>query len=160
MAAVTLAPRRMQVLTRRPYLVIDDSYNANFESGTAALQALAGAGVDGRRAAVLGEMLELGPFAANSHADLGVHATDLALLLTVGRNARLIGESAQSRGLAPERWRHFEVDPGDAETVAAALEEVEAGLRDWLRPGDALLVKGSNTLNLAQVANRIAADQS
>ncbi|MDE2862858.1 MAG: UDP-N-acetylmuramoyl-tripeptide--D-alanyl-D-alanine ligase [Chloroflexota bacterium] len=160
MAAVTLAPRRMQVLARSPYLVIDDSYNANFESGTAALQALAGAGVDGRRVAVLGEMLELGPFAAISHADLGAHATDLALLLTVGQNARLIGESARSRGLAPERWRHFEADPGDAETVAAALDEVEADLRDWLRPGDALLVKGSNALNLAQVANRIAADQS
>ena len=156
MAAVTLAPRRMQVLARRPYLVIDDSYNANFESGAAALQALAGTGIDGRRAAVLGEMLELGPFGAESHSNLGAHATDLALLLTVGQNARLIGESAEAGGLARDRWRHFEADPEDAGSVAAALEEIEACLRDWLRSGDALLVKGSNALNLAQIATRIA----
>ena len=159
MAAVALAPRRMQVLARRPWMVIDDSYNANLESGTAALQALAGVPVQGRRAAVLGEMLELGRFAAQSHEDLGSHATGLALLLTVGQDARLIGESARAAGLAPQRWRHFEADPGDSGTVAAALEEVESGLRDWLRPGDALLVKGSNALNLAQLAIRIATEE-
>lgn len=156
MAAVALAPRRMQVLARNPFLVIDDSYNANFESGTAALQALTGTGVTGRRAAVLGEMLELGQFAAQSHTDLGAHASDLDLLITVGQNARLIGESAGAAGLAPERWIHFEADPGNAGTVAAALDGVESGLRDWLRPGDALLIKGSNALNFAQIASRFA----
>jgi UDP-N-acetylmuramoyl-tripeptide--D-alanyl-D-alanine ligase len=160
MGGVNLAPRRMQVLARRPFLVIDDSYNANLESGTAALQALAGTGVEGRRSAVLGEMLELGPFAEKSHTDLGSQATGLALLMTVGQHAHLIGESAVAAGLAPERWRHFEADPGDAGTVAAALDGVESGLREWLRPGDALLVKGSNALNLAQVANRIATSES
>ena len=96
----------------------------------------------------------------NSHADLGAHATDLALLLTVGQNARLIGESAEverpGAGIVGGTLRPI---PSDSEAIAAALEEVEAGLRDWLRPGDALLVKGSNALNLAQVANRIATDQ-
>ena len=157
MAGATLAPRRMQVLTRRPWLVIDDSYNANYESGASALQALAGVRVPGRRAAVLGEMLELGRFAERSHSDLGAHATDLSRLLTIGKNARLIGESARSGGLAPERWRHFEADPGDAESVAAAVDGIESDLRDWLRPGDAVLVKGSNALNLAQIATGIAA---
>ena len=160
MAEATLAPRRMQVLARRPFLVIDDSYNANLESGTAALQALAGAEVAERRVAVLGEMLELGPFAEKSHVDLGAHANFLALLLTVGQNARLIGESAVAEGLSPECWRHFEADPGNAESVTSALEGIEANLRNWLNPGDALLVKGSNALNLGKVAIRIVTGRS
>ncbi len=156
MAAAAFAPRRMQVIARTPHLVIDDSYNANYESGLAALEALAAAVVTGRRAAVLGEMLELGRFAAESHARLGTHAVDLELLLTIGENARLIGEAAIVAGLASERWRHFDAAPGDTAAVDTALAGIGSNLREWLRPGDALLVKGSNALNLSQLATDIA----
>ena len=156
MAAATFAPRRLQVISSKPHLVIDDSYNANYESGVAALEALGATAVEGRRAAVLGEMLELGRFAAQSHVNLGGHAADLDLLLTVGINARRIGRAAAAAGLAPQRWVHFEAAPGDVDAISVALDGMNTRLREWLQPGDAVLVKGSNALNLSLLAARIA----
>lgn len=160
MSEVALAPRRMQVRCREPYLVIDDSYNANLESGIAALEALFAAEIAGRRAAVLGEMLELGRFAAQSHHDLGARATGLALLVTIGKNARLTGQAARAAGLPAESWLHVEADIEDAKSIAAAASGVEQVLRDWLRPGDGLLIKGSNALKLSQIAERVATPES
>ena len=157
MAEVALAPRRMQVLTRDPYLVIDDSYNANLESGIASLEALFCTHLDGRRAAVLGEMLELGEFAAQSHRELGTHAAGLSLLITVGKDASLIGQAARDQGLPSANWCHMEADLANPNSIATALGEIEKILCGWLRPGDGVLVKGSNALNLSQFADRIAA---
>src|SRR5205814_6170404 len=69
----------------RDVLVINDCYNANPMSMRAALDDLA-ATAPGRRVAVLGDMLELGPRAAEFHAEIGRHAAErgVDLLVTVG----------------------------------------------------------------------------
>ena len=71
-------------------LVIDESYNANPASMAAALRVLGGAtvGAGGRRIAVLGDMLELGAAAAQSHADLAavVDATGIDLVFAAARS--------------------------------------------------------------------------
>ncbi|MBO7683375.1 MAG: hypothetical protein J6T51_01460 [Kiritimatiellae bacterium] len=63
---------------------IDDTYNANPDSMVAALDAFASAPCDGRRIAVLGDMFELGPQAAELHKRVFAHAMGLGLPLVIG----------------------------------------------------------------------------
>ncbi|HWD69101.1 MAG TPA: UDP-N-acetylmuramoyl-tripeptide--D-alanyl-D-alanine ligase [Solirubrobacteraceae bacterium] len=119
--------------------LLDDAYNANPMSMRAALEALAGMPVEGRRVAVLGDMLELGPEAEAHHREIGLHARGIAdVLVTVGPLAAAMAEefNGESHVLA------------DAATAAALLP-------DLLRSGDAVLVKASNGVGLKLVCERL-----
>jgi UDP-N-acetylmuramyl pentapeptide synthase len=122
-------------------LVIDDCYNANPMSMRAALDDLA-ASASGRRVAVLGDMLELGPDERRFHAEIGAHARDagVELLVTVGPLAQHIG--AGHAGAV-----HAVAD-------AAAAAELLPGL---LERGDTVLVKASRGVGLEVVAQALRA---
>jgi UDP-N-acetylmuramoyl-tripeptide--D-alanyl-D-alanine ligase len=119
-----------------PVLVIDDCYNANPMSMRAALDDLA-ATASGRRVAVLGEMLELGPQEQRFHGEIGDYATrsGIDVLVTVGPLAAAMAGSF--RGIL-----YVTMD-------AAAATEV---VRDIVAPGDTVLVKGSRGVGLEVVA--------
>jgi UDP-N-acetylmuramoyl-tripeptide--D-alanyl-D-alanine ligase len=117
-------------------ILINDSYNANPISMRAALDHLASLPTDGRRVAVLGEMRELGPEAAAYHREIGEHARRRGVELLIG-----VGELG--REYAPD------AEAADAEEAAAALAE-------RLQPRDAVLVKGSRTVGLELVAEKLA----
>jgi UDP-N-acetylmuramoyl-tripeptide--D-alanyl-D-alanine ligase len=123
-------------------LVIDDCYNANPMSMRAALDDLA-ASASGRRVAVLGDMLELGPDERRFHAEIGAHARDagVELLVTVGPLAQHIG-AGRAGGTV-----HAVAD-------AAAAAELVPGL---LEPGDTVLVKASRGVGLEVVARALRA---
>ncbi len=119
--------------------LIDDSYNASPASTLAALDLLAE--LPGRRLALLGDMRELGDLSAESHRQVGRRAAELAdVLYTMGDLGRAIGEAALDAGAAPEAVRHLD-----------STQEAATALREELRPGDALLVKGSRALALERV---------
>jgi UDP-N-acetylmuramoyl-tripeptide--D-alanyl-D-alanine ligase len=127
--------------------VIDDAYNANPLAVERALDVL-GAEPGGRRVAVLGEMLELGPESPALHARVGRAAAraGVALLVTVGgAPARALGGGAREAGLAADAVRH-----ADSSDEAAAIV---AGL---VREGDLVLVKGSRGVRLERVVDRLA----
>ncbi|MEV4657602.1 UDP-N-acetylmuramoyl-tripeptide--D-alanyl-D-alanine ligase [Micromonospora sp. NPDC049301] len=131
----TVSSRRMDVFDRPDGVtVIDDSYNANPASMAVALRALAGLGRGRRTVAVLGYMAELGPYERDGHAEVGQLTAELGVdrLLVVGEPAAPIHEGATSVG----DWGGESVLLTDQ---AAAIEV----LRDELRPGDVVLVKGS-----------------
>jgi UDP-N-acetylmuramoyl-tripeptide--D-alanyl-D-alanine ligase len=113
-------------------LLIDESYNANPASMRAALALLgqANVGPRGRRIAVLGDMLELGPRGADLHRELAepvlAHGTDLVFCSGPLMQALWEALPSERRG-------------GYAETSAA----LESQLLAAIRPGDAVLVKGS-----------------
>ena len=113
-------------------LLIDESYNANPASMRAALALLGQAplGAHGRRIAVLGDMLELGPEAAKLHRGLSkaVEANDVDLVFCSGPLMRALWNALPS-----------ERRGGYAETSAA----LEADLLGAVRAGDAVMVKGS-----------------
>ncbi len=113
-------------------LLIDESYNANPASMRAALALLgqAPSGRRGRRIAVLGDMLELGPGAAEFHDQLvePVVSQAIDLVFCAGPLMRTLWER-----LPPERRG------GYAETSAALEAEVLANVRG----GDVIMVKGS-----------------
>ena len=117
-------------------LVIDESYNANPASMRATLAVLADE--PGRHVAVLGEMRELGEDAAAYHAGLAepVLAARVETIL-------LVGEAMTPLATALEQKVNV-VQVSDATAATAAL-------RDVLRPGDAVLVKGSNGVGLSRL---------
>jgi UDP-N-acetylmuramoyl-tripeptide--D-alanyl-D-alanine ligase len=158
-AARPISARRMDVLERPDGItLIDDSYNANPDSVTAALHALrALAGAGGRRSwAVLGYMAELGSAEQVEHERMGRLAASLGVdhVVAVGAGAEPVHVGA-SAGPGPSVRPGASVGPGTVaggspggawggESVhvpdqAAAI----ALLRGALRPGDVVLVKGS-----------------
>jgi UDP-N-acetylmuramoyl-tripeptide--D-alanyl-D-alanine ligase len=116
-----------------PAIIIDESYNANPASMRAALALLAAAkpGPKGRRIAVIGDMLELGPKAAAMHAELAadLSANNVDLLFGAGPLTRALFEAAPP-------------------SMRAAWTERSSDLTDevarTLRGGDIAMVKGSN----------------
>jgi UDP-N-acetylmuramoyl-tripeptide--D-alanyl-D-alanine ligase len=115
--------------------IVNDCYNANPMSMRAALDDLATA-APGRRVAVLGDMLELGPDERRFHAEVGSYAREqgVDLLVTVGpRAADMAGDHA-----------------------VANAAEAAALLPDLLRSGDTVLVKGSRGVGLEVVAESLA----
>jgi UDP-N-acetylmuramoyl-tripeptide--D-alanyl-D-alanine ligase len=120
-------------------VVINDCYNANPMSMRAALDDLAGA--SGRRVAVLGDMLELGPDAERYHAEIGSHAAALEIdvLVTVGDLAVAMADAFG----------------GEVYSVADAAEAA-ALLPELLDPGDTVLVKASRGIGLEVVAEALA----
>jgi len=83
-------------------LILDDTYNASPESMLAALNLLSE--LDGLKIAVLGDMLELGPYEKQGHELVGLRAAQVAhTLLTLGPRGLLIAEAARRAGVADVR---------------------------------------------------------
>ncbi|TYC03684.1 UDP-N-acetylmuramoyl-tripeptide--D-alanyl-D-alanine ligase [Micromonospora sp. WP24] len=146
-----VSTRRMDVFDRPDGVtVIDDSYNANPASMSVAIKALAALGGGRRTVAVLGYMAELGPYEYDGHAEVGRLAAELGVdrLLVVGESAAPIHEGAT----AVSNWGGESVLLTDQ---AAAVEV----LREELRPGDVVLVKGSR-YRTWEVADALRADAS
>jgi UDP-N-acetylmuramoyl-tripeptide--D-alanyl-D-alanine ligase len=124
-------------------ILINDCYNANPLSMAAALEHLAERAGERRKVAVLGDMAELGPGAASYHREVGaaVSRAEVAVLVAVGPLARAYVEGA--RGVPTVRW---------APTVEAGL----TALRQLLRPGDCVLVKGSRSMGLEAIGEAVA----
>ncbi len=116
-------------------LVINDAWNANPISMRAALEHLRQLAAGRRRIAVLGEMAELGDYTDEAHRDVAraVEEIGVDVLLAVGERARVYG----------------------GRPVADADEAI-AVLREELRPGDCVLVKGARVLGLERVAESLA----
>jgi UDP-N-acetylmuramoyl-tripeptide--D-alanyl-D-alanine ligase len=125
-------------------LLINDAYNANPDAMSAALAHLAARASGRRKVAILGEMAELGADAAAFHVQIGAAAQRVGVdgLLAVGPLARNYLEGAEQ--VAERRW-------------VPTVEEAIAALDDFLRPGDAVLVKASRAVGLEAVAEAITA---
>lgn len=131
---------RQQVYRRNGITLIDDSYNASPVSMLAALQVLETMEPAKRRIAVLADMKELGPEAACYHREIGewLKSHPVDVLLTLGELSREIE--------SPNTCLHFEA--GDLDGLYRKLTEL-------LRPGDCVLLKGSNSMKLGEVVSRL-----
>ncbi|HET8659611.1 MAG TPA: UDP-N-acetylmuramoyl-tripeptide--D-alanyl-D-alanine ligase [Micromonosporaceae bacterium] len=130
-----ISSRRMDVFDRPDGVtVIDDSYNANPASVAAALRALSAIGRGRRTVAVLGYLAELGEYERSGHEEVGRLAAQLGVdrLVVVGEPAAPIHHGAA----AVATWGGESVLVSDQRSAVAVL-------RDELRPGDVVLVKGS-----------------
>lgn len=120
-------------------IILDDTYNSSPESAVAALNLLAD--LDGRRVAVLGDMLELGPVEETSHRLVGRRAREVAdILIAVGSRGRLIAEEALAAGM-----------PSDDVFITADADSATDILEQVIEPADVILVKGSRGARLDEV---------
>ncbi len=127
-------------------LLIDESYNANPASMRATLKALA-ATTATRRLAVLGSMKELGDFADAFHRQLAEPLAEAGVT-----HAVLVGE--EMRALAEELGKLSDAPLGKAIAFAhctSPAEAIAALGQIGLAPGDAVLVKGSNSVGLGRL---------
>lgn len=137
---------RMEITERDDGVtVVNDAYNANPDSMTAALAATAAMRAEGRRIAVLGGMLELGATSAQQHRAVGAAAAQhgMDLLIGVGELARDIVAGYAAAGGAASEWT--------ADTDAA-----HDLLDARLRPGDVVLLKSSRDSGLRWLGERLA----
>ncbi|MGN7124194.1 UDP-N-acetylmuramoylalanyl-D-glutamyl-2,6-diaminopimelate--D-alanyl-D-alanine ligase [Methylorubrum thiocyanatum] len=126
--------------------LIDESYNANPASIRAALATLAGieTGARGRRIAVLGDMKELGAAGETLHRELAdaVAGNGIDLVFAVG----------------PLMAHLFEALPMAVRgTAAPSAEGVTDAVLATLRPGDAVMVKGSNSMRMVRIVEAVKA---
>lgn len=124
-------------------LLLDDTYNASPESMLAALNLLDE--LDGRKIAVLGDMLELGPYERGGHEMVGLRAAQVAgMLLTLGERAHIIAEAARKAGMKKSSVVEFDT-----------LEPLVDWLNTNLSKDDVVLIKGSHGLRMERITNAL-----
>jgi len=120
-------------------LILDDTYNASPESMLAALNLLDE--LDGRKIAVLGDMLELGPYEKQGHEIVGMRAAQVAkVLLTLGPRGHMIADAARRAGMKPAQIIEFKKS-----------ELVVDWLNKNLTSNDTVLIKGSHGLRMDHI---------
>ncbi|MCX6784997.1 MAG: Mur ligase family protein [Candidatus Komeilibacteria bacterium] len=138
---------------RQETKIIDDTYNSSPEAAKAALELLADfqKRFTGRTIAVLGEMYELGDFTQVGHKEVGVKAAAIKVdcLVTIGLLTEYIDEGAGLGGLAPSNLHHFVSQTGAIEF-----------LLDYIKPGDTLLIKGSQGARMERITKALMAEPS
>lgn len=143
-------PGRMRLMQGvKDTLVIDDTYNASPAAAEAALEALKLARKPRHRAiAALGDMLELGRLSVQEHRKLGIRCAEVCdLLITVGFRAHDIAQGALEGGM-------------DESTILQFEDSQKAGeeLQNLLKAGDAVLVKGSQSMRMERLVKEIMAE--
>jgi UDP-N-acetylmuramoyl-tripeptide--D-alanyl-D-alanine ligase len=140
--------RLVAVRSESGAIMLDDTYNASPESMLAALNLLSE--LEGqRKIAVLGDMLELGPYERQGHEMVGLRAAQVAdVLVTFGSRAHMYALAARRAGMKPGQVIEFE----DNATVI-----------DWLQKNlsekDAVLLKGSHGLRMDRILAELEVQQ-
>ena len=142
-ASYTGFSHRLEIIKTASTVYVDDTYNASPASMKAALGVLSDMQAEGRRIAVLADMLELGPDAAKLHYETGVFGRGLKIdqVVVIGELAKNIGQAYTEQNIPVESF---------ADNASAI-----AFLQEFKRPGDVILLKGSHGMNLLEVLNAL-----
>lgn len=126
----------------KEYTIINDCYNANYDSMKSALQYL-NRTPGNRKIAVLGDMLELGDFSKKLHEGVGnaVVENKVDILITVGKESKNIAQIAIENNVETYEYT-------DNNSAISKLKEI-------LEPEDAVLVKASNSMNFKEIVSAI-----
>ena len=136
-----LTSRRMEIREYNGVTVINDCYNASPDSMKAALSVLHDMKAK-RKIAVLGDVLEMGTFAEKALYEVGLSIEDMDMLVTVGDNSRFIARGASFAGI--KNTKSFKTN-----------KEAIDLLKEYLKPGDAVLVKASRGMRFEQIVDAL-----
>ena len=136
-------------------LIVDDTYNSSPAAVEGALKTLAAIPAKGHKYAVLGDMMELGRFSVPEHRKVGVLAArclatrkrEPHMLITVGIRSRDVAAAARETGL-----------PEKAILQCEDAEEAGAELARRIKPGDVVLIKGSQSMRMERTVKLIMAE--
>ena len=139
-----LSSNRMSIINSGNITIIDDSYNANFDSMSYAIKYLGS--LTGRNIAVLGTMRELGDYTEDLHKKIGnlVEKEKIDILITVGEDSDFINEGAIDAGFNKDNSYHF-TNNLDAINFINSIKS----------DNDNILVKASNSLNFKEIVEKI-----
>ena len=132
-------------VTNRGVTLIDDTYNANYDSMKASIELL-GKVSDKRKVAILGDMLELGEYTKEYHTNLGdvVVENGIDILITIGENSKLIGKRTIELGFSKENIYSFDKE-----------NESYLFLDEFLNSDDIVLLKGSHGIHLIGIVDHL-----
>lgn len=132
-------------------LIIDDTYNSSPEAALRAVETVGNIQLpeNNFKYAVMGDMLELGEFSEQGHADVGkkVVETGFDYLVTVGTESKQMAQAAQQAGMSQENVFSFENS-----------EKAGRFLQDKIKQGDLLLVKGSQGIRTEKIVKELMAN--
>ena len=135
---------RMEIKSVSGKTLIEDFYNANPDSLRASIETFRQMQGE-RKVAVLADMLELGAISEKEHMNAGIQASEIFdVIICIGSDAKYIGKGAIENGFDKGRVYYF-----------ANNEEAVSEINSILRPGDAVLMKGSRGMKLEEVAESI-----
>lgn len=139
---------RLKIRRFKGIKIIDDTYNANPLSLKCAVDVLVGYNSH-RKIAVCADMKELGDKSNELHLSLGkyIGQSSIDLLITVGRLARYISAGAKKEGMQADRVYHVD-----------SIQQAAQSLARIIRPHDIVLVKGSRSMAMEKVIERLAKD--
>ena len=143
---IELTKNRMDIIkTNNNITIINDTYNASYDSMKAAVEYL-GNQKNERKIAVLGDMLELGKFSREIHEKVGeeVYKNNINILLTVGEYSEHIASKAEEKGFIKENI-----------FICKTNKEATDILRNILEPEDIVLVKASNSMKLGEIVENL-----
>lgn len=125
--------------------IINDTYNASFESMQATLKYL-GTFKQNRKIAVLGDMLELGEFSKELHENVGkeVVKNNIDILICLGKNAKYIVEQAKKSNMDAEKIVYL----NDANSVVKYIKDI------WAK-NDVILFKASNGMRFFDIVDKL-----
>ena len=138
------AHRLEKKINKRGVTIIDDTYNASYDSMKSALELLGKS--NNRKIAILGDMLELGEYSEEIHRKIGedVVNNNIDILITVGNFSLYIKDEALKKGFNKDNIYSFEKQ-----------EDTYNLLNNILKEGDLVLVKGSHAINLDKLVEEM-----
>lgn len=125
--------------------IINDAYNASFESMKATLEYLSEF-KEKRKIAILGDMFELGDYSKELHKKVGeeVHKNDIDILICNGKNAKYIADGAREKGMN-EKYIYYILEKDD----------IISSLRKIVKNNDIVLFKASNGMKFYELAEEV-----
>ena len=146
-AKFELSKRRMQVeKLQNKITIINDCYNANYDSMKGAVEYLSK--LEGKiKIAILGDMLELGNYSENLHREVGkeVAKNNIDILISVGKDARFIADEAYNQGMNSDNIYVFDTN-----------EQAIDLIKKFIKRGNiSILIKASNGMNFQQIFESI-----
>ena len=125
--------------------ILNDAYNANPDSMKASLKVLSRS--EGRNIAVLGDMLELGEYAEESHREIGQFAAQLGIdqIIVKGEFKDIVADGAKQVGYTGDKVTTYQDNQGIIEKLNAIIQ-----------PGDTILIKGSRGMAMEGIVDAIA----
>jgi len=141
---ISLEKGRMELINDRDITIINDTYNASYDSVYYALEVLKS--FKKRKIAILGDILELGEFSKDIHSKIGklIPKNNIDVLVTVGINAKFINDIAVLNGFNKSSSYHFKSN-----------KEVIDFINNIKEPHDTILIKASNSMHFIEIVEGI-----
>ncbi len=126
-------------------VIIDDTYNSSPDATISALETLKNLECDGRKIAVLGDMMELGKYSAEEHRKIGNEAGKfLNQLVTVGQRSRITADEVSSKSMPRSAVHSFDTALEAADYMASIIQA-----------GDYVLIKGSQSIRMEKTVKAL-----